>query len=68
MEEKVQKKCRKVIFSAFLILAPEPYCQILLIYAKLAEFSRFLSRIQITTSRIDAIFAFVLSGNNSPSV
>ena len=37
MEEKVQKKCRKVIFSAFLILAPEPYCQILLIYAKIAH-------------------------------
>ena len=42
MEKKVQKKCRKVIFSAFLILAPEPYCQILLILHKLAEFSRFL--------------------------
>jgi hypothetical protein len=37
MEEKVQKKCRKVIFSAFLILAPEPYCQILLIYAQIAH-------------------------------
>ena len=33
---------QKVIFSAFLILAPEPYCQILLILHKLAEFSRFL--------------------------
>ena len=38
------------------------------ICAKLAEFSKFSSRIQIITSRIDAIFAFVLSGNNSPSV
>lgn len=42
------------------------YCQILLICAKLAEFSRFLSIIQTNTSRIDILFAHVLSRNVYP--
>jgi hypothetical protein len=66
--EKNAAKMQKSDFFCILILAPEPYCQILLIHAKLVEFSRFLSRIQPNTSRIDILLAHVLSWNVYPSV